>query len=108
MKVSVLITVYEGSDPVGLVNATKLVSDRRRNGVAFIRYKLPLVFVDQKYDVPANMAEKMMVIRTEGLFRGHIFPLGLTSFLRILATHEEQPKEVTICWRRWIIWASGC
>ncbi|URE47380.1 DOMON domain containing protein [Musa troglodytarum] len=30
-------TVYEGSDPVGLVNATKLVSDRRRNGVAFIR-----------------------------------------------------------------------
>ncbi|KAJ8477620.1 hypothetical protein OPV22_021347 [Ensete ventricosum] len=53
-------TVYEGSDPVGLVNTTKLVSDRRRNGVAFIRYRLPLVFVDQKYDVPANMAEKIM------------------------------------------------
>ncbi|RWW18404.1 hypothetical protein GW17_00017616 [Ensete ventricosum] len=58
-------TVYEGSDPVGLVNTTKLVSDRRRNGVAFIRYRLPLVFVDQKYDVPANMAEKIMVIWTE-------------------------------------------
>ncbi|XP_074566770.1 cytochrome b561, DM13 and DOMON domain-containing protein At5g54830-like [Curcuma longa] len=62
-------TIYEGSDPVGLVNNTELIYGHRRDGVAFVRYKRPLASVDEKYDVPVNITGNMTVIWALGLLR---------------------------------------
>lgn len=62
-------TIYEGSDPVGLVNNTKLVYGHRRDGVSFIRYQRPLNSVDKKYDLPVNHADNMTVIWALGSIR---------------------------------------
>ncbi|KAG6516909.1 cytochrome b561, DM13 and DOMON domain-containing protein At5g54830-like [Zingiber officinale] len=62
-------TIYEGSDPIGLVNNTELIYGHRRDGVAFVRYKRPLVSVDEKYDVPVNITANMTVIWALGLLR---------------------------------------
>ncbi|XP_020103350.1 cytochrome b561, DM13 and DOMON domain-containing protein At5g54830 [Ananas comosus] len=55
-------TIYEGSDPVGLVNNTKLIYGHRRDGVSFVRYERPIISVDDKYDVPINKTDNMTVI----------------------------------------------
>nr|CAD1840183.1 unnamed protein product [Ananas comosus var. bracteatus] len=52
-------TIYEGSDPVGLVNNTKLIYGHRRDGVSFVRYERPIISVDDKYDVPINKTDNM-------------------------------------------------
>ncbi|KAJ6745374.1 hypothetical protein OIU74_028115 [Salix koriyanagi] len=62
-------TIYEGSDPVGLVNNTKLIYGHRKDGVSFIRYRRPVVSVDTKYDLPVNYTENMTVIWALGLMR---------------------------------------
>jgi hypothetical protein len=62
-------TIYEGSDPVGLVNNTKFVYGHRRDGVSFIRYQRPLNTVDNKYDVPVNHTENLTVIWAVGPIR---------------------------------------
>ncbi|KAJ0984291.1 hypothetical protein J5N97_002647 [Dioscorea zingiberensis] len=62
-------TIYEGSDPVGLVNNTELVYGHRRDGVSFIRYHRPLVSPDEKYDVAVNFTQNMTVIWALGLIR---------------------------------------
>lgn len=62
-------TIYEGSDPVGLVNNTKLIYGHRRDGVSFIRYRRQLVSVDKKYDLTVNYAAKMTVIWALGIMR---------------------------------------
>ena len=62
-------TIYEGSDPVGLVNNTKFVYGHRRDGVSFIRYRRPLNTVDNKYDVPVNHTENLTVIWAVGPIR---------------------------------------
>uniref|UniRef100_A0A6M2F461 Cytochrome b561 domain-containing protein n=1 Tax=Populus davidiana TaxID=266767 RepID=A0A6M2F461_9ROSI len=62
-------TIYEGSDPVGLVNNTKLIYGHRKDGVSFIRYRRPMVSVDTKYDLPVNYTENMTVIWALGLMR---------------------------------------
>ncbi|KAL2548619.1 Cytochrome [Forsythia ovata] len=55
-------TMYEGSDPIGLVNNTKLVYGHRKDGVSFIRYKRRLKSVDKKYDMPVDPKGNMTVI----------------------------------------------
>lgn len=62
-------TIYEGSDPVGLVNNTQLLYGHRKDGVSFIRYQRPLMPVDKKYDLPVNPTENMTVIWALGLIR---------------------------------------
>lgn len=62
-------TIYEGSDPVGLVNNTKLVYGQRRDGVSLIRYRRPLKSVDNKYDLPVNHTERLTVIWAVGSIR---------------------------------------
>ncbi|XP_041016883.1 cytochrome b561, DM13 and DOMON domain-containing protein At5g54830 [Juglans microcarpa x Juglans regia] len=62
-------TIYEGSDPVGLVNNTKLVYGHRKDGVSFIRYQRPLKPFDKKYDLQVNPMENMTVIWALGLIR---------------------------------------
>ncbi|KDP33531.1 hypothetical protein JCGZ_07102 [Jatropha curcas] len=62
-------TIYEGSDPVELVNNTQLIYGHRRDGVSFIRYRRPLVSVDKKYDLPVNETANMTVIWAIGLMR---------------------------------------
>ncbi|KAG6608290.1 Cytochrome b561, DM13 and DOMON domain-containing protein, partial [Cucurbita argyrosperma subsp. sororia] len=59
-------TIFEGSDPVGLVNNTRLIYGHRRDGVSFVRYRRPLVTVDKKYDVPINHTASMDVIWAVG------------------------------------------
>lgn len=61
--------IYEGSDPIGLVNNTRLIYGHRRDGVSFIRYRRPLESRDLKYDVPVNKTENMTVIWALGLIR---------------------------------------
>lgn len=62
-------TIYEGSDPVGLVNNTRLVYGHRRDGVSFVRYDRPLVTLDEKYDIPVDRVANMTVIWALGLIR---------------------------------------
>lgn len=62
-------TIYEGSDPVGLVNNTRLLYGHRKDGVSFIRYQRPLKSVDGKYDLPVNHTDNMTVIWALGLMR---------------------------------------
>ncbi|XP_020593907.1 cytochrome b561, DM13 and DOMON domain-containing protein At5g54830 [Phalaenopsis equestris] len=62
-------TIYEGSDPIGLVNNTKLVYGHRRDGIAFVRYERPIVSRDEKYDIPVNKTGNMSVIWALGLIR---------------------------------------
>ncbi|WOL05550.1 hypothetical protein Cni_G14279 [Canna indica] len=62
-------TFYEGSDSVGQVNNTELVYGHRSDGVSFVRYERRLVSVDEKYDVPVNIAKNMTVIWALGLLR---------------------------------------
>ena len=62
-------TIYEGSDPVGLVNNTKLIYRHGKDGVSFIRYRRPVVSVDTKYDLPVKYTENMTVIWALGLMR---------------------------------------
>eukprot|EP00268_Persea_americana_P017168 TRINITY_DN18215_c0_g2_i1.p1 TRINITY_DN18215_c0_g2~~TRINITY_DN18215_c0_g2_i1.p1 ORF type:complete len:910 (+),score=135.36 TRINITY_DN18215_c0_g2_i1:286-3015(+) len=61
--------IYEGSDPVGLVNDTRLVYGHRRDGVAFIHYQRQLTSADLKYDVAVNATANMTVIWALGLIR---------------------------------------
>lgn len=62
-------TIYEGSDPVGLVNNTRLVYGHRKDGVSFIRFRKPLKSNDTKYDVPLNQNATMRVIWALGLIK---------------------------------------
>ncbi|PON74581.1 Cytochrome b561 and DOMON domain-containing protein [Parasponia andersonii] len=62
-------SMYEGSDSTALVNNTKLVYGHRRDGVSFIRYQKPLKSVDEKYDLPVNHTEDMVVIWAMGRIR---------------------------------------
>lgn len=62
-------TIYEASDPVGLVNNTKLVYGHRRDGVSFIRYQRLLDTVDEKYDIPVKVTDNMTVIWALGSIR---------------------------------------
>ncbi|XP_059658234.1 cytochrome b561, DM13 and DOMON domain-containing protein At5g54830 [Cornus florida] len=62
-------SMFEGSDPVGLVNNTKLVYGHRKDGVSFIRYQRPLKSVDKKYDLPVNHTDNMIVIWALGLIK---------------------------------------
>ncbi|CAN4099855.1 unnamed protein product [Withania somnifera] len=62
-------TIYEGSDPVGLVNNTRLVYGHRKDGVSFIRFRKPLKSDDTKYDVPLNQNATMRVIWALGLIK---------------------------------------
>ena len=62
-------TMYEGSDPDGLVNNTRLVYGHRKDGVSFVRYRRPLKSVDKKYDLPVNHTGNMTVIWALGLIR---------------------------------------
>ncbi|XP_010265740.1 PREDICTED: cytochrome b561, DM13 and DOMON domain-containing protein At5g54830-like [Nelumbo nucifera] len=62
-------TIYEGSDPIGLVNNTRLVYGHRIDGVSFIRYQRPLQSVDIKYDLPVDHTKNMTVIWALGLIR---------------------------------------
>ncbi|KAK8940143.1 hypothetical protein KSP40_PGU019589 [Platanthera guangdongensis] len=62
-------TIYEGSDPVGLVNNTKLIYGHRRDGVSFVRYERPVVSKDDKYDVHVSKTSNMTVIWALGLIR---------------------------------------
>ncbi|KAK2981701.1 hypothetical protein RJ640_013099 [Escallonia rubra] len=55
-------TMYESSDPVGLVNNTRLVYGHRKDGVLFVRYQRPLKSVDKKYDLPVDHMNNMTVI----------------------------------------------
>ncbi|XP_016508235.2 cytochrome b561, DM13 and DOMON domain-containing protein At5g54830-like [Nicotiana tabacum] len=62
-------TIYEGSDPVGLVNNTRLVYGHRRDGVSFIRFRRPLKSIDTKYDLALNQKATMRVIWALGLIK---------------------------------------
>uniref|UniRef100_A0A5B6ZE87 Cytochrome b561, DM13 and DOMON domain-containing protein n=1 Tax=Davidia involucrata TaxID=16924 RepID=A0A5B6ZE87_DAVIN len=62
-------TMLEGSDPVGMVNNTKLVYGHRKDGVSFIRYQRPLKSVDKKYDLQVNHTDNMTVIWALGLIK---------------------------------------
>ncbi|KAF5726270.1 cytochrome b DM13 and DOMON domain-containing protein [Tripterygium wilfordii] len=62
-------TIYEGSDPVGLVNNTRLIYGHRKDGVSFIRYRRPLVSVDKKYDLSIDSRASATVIWALGLMR---------------------------------------
>lgn len=62
-------TIYEGSDPVGLVNNTRLVYGHRKDGVSFIRFRKPLKSIDTKYDLPLNLKATMRVIWALGLIK---------------------------------------
>ncbi|CAK9178627.1 unnamed protein product [Ilex paraguariensis] len=55
-------TMYEGSDPVGLENNTKMIYGHRKDGVSFIRYQRPLKSVDKKYDRKIDPNVNMTVI----------------------------------------------
>ena len=59
-------TIYEGSDPIGLVNNTKLVYGHRRDGVSFIRFDHLLSSKDSKYDVAVDKMANMTVIWAVG------------------------------------------
>ncbi|CAN0876282.1 Cytochrome b561, DM13 and DOMON domain-containing protein At5g54830 [Linum grandiflorum] len=62
-------TIYEGSDPVGLVNNTQTIYGHRKDGVSFVRYRRPLTSADKKYDLPVNYKQKRTVIWAVGLLR---------------------------------------
>ncbi|KAG9456282.1 hypothetical protein H6P81_000790 [Aristolochia fimbriata] len=62
-------TIYEGSDPVGLVNNTRLVYGHRKDGVSLVRFQRPLDTIDQKYDVVVDKNANMTVIWALGLIR---------------------------------------
>ncbi|KAF9616558.1 hypothetical protein IFM89_030325 [Coptis chinensis] len=62
-------SIYQGSDPVGLVNNTRLFYGHRKDGVSFIRYQRPLDTVDDKYDIPVNLTANMTVIWALGSIR---------------------------------------
>ncbi|EEF46893.1 dopamine beta-monooxygenase, putative [Ricinus communis] len=62
-------TIFEGSDPIGLVNNTKLIYGHRKDGVSFIRYRRPLVSIDKKYDVAVDYTANLTVIWALGLMR---------------------------------------
>ncbi|KAI3454238.1 hypothetical protein Pfo_010901 [Paulownia fortunei] len=62
-------TMYKASDPVGLVNNTKLVYGQRKDGVSFIRYRRPLQSNDSNYDLKVDPMENMIVIWAIGLIK---------------------------------------
>ncbi|XP_010322736.1 cytochrome b561, DM13 and DOMON domain-containing protein At5g54830 [Solanum lycopersicum] len=62
-------TIYEGSDPVGLVNNTRLFYGQRKDGVSFIRFRKPLKSMDTKYDLQLNQNATMRVIWALGLIK---------------------------------------
>lgn len=62
-------SIYEGSDPVGLVNNTRLVYGQRKDGVSFIRFRKPLKSMDTRYDLPLNQNATMRVIWALGLIK---------------------------------------
>ncbi|KAK6912518.1 hypothetical protein RJ641_022119 [Dillenia turbinata] len=55
-------TIYENTDPVGLVNNTLLLYGHRKDGVSLIRYRRPLKSIDLKYDLPINYTANLTVI----------------------------------------------
>ncbi|KAL5783030.1 hypothetical protein ACOSP7_008059 [Xanthoceras sorbifolium] len=83
-------TIFEGNDPVGLVNNTKLVYGHRKDGVSFIRYKRPLKSPDEKYDLPVKHTENMTVIWALGLMRP---PDALRPYY--LPQNHGEPRSVT-------------
>ncbi|KAK1293632.1 hypothetical protein QJS10_CPB17g00225 [Acorus calamus] len=62
-------TIYDDSDPAGLVNNTRLIYGNRRDGVSFVRYQRPLESEDKKYDVVINKSERMAVVWAFGSLR---------------------------------------
>ncbi|KAG8375826.1 hypothetical protein BUALT_Bualt10G0140700 [Buddleja alternifolia] len=62
-------TMYEATDPNGLVNNTRLVYGHRKDGVSFIRYRRPLKSNDTKYDVKVDPNGNMIVIWAIGLIK---------------------------------------
>ncbi|MBA0624907.1 hypothetical protein Godav_010177 [Gossypium davidsonii] len=61
--------VYENTTNGMTLNNTKLVYGHRRDGVSFIRFRKPLNSSDDKYDLPVNPTEEMMVIWALGLMK---------------------------------------
>ncbi|KAJ6846019.1 cytochrome b561, DM13 and DOMON domain-containing protein [Iris pallida] len=62
-------TIFEGSDPVGLVNNTRLIYGHRRDGVSFVRFDRPLDSRDNKYDVSVNRTRNMTAVWAVGPIR---------------------------------------
>ncbi|XP_027097715.2 cytochrome b561, DM13 and DOMON domain-containing protein At5g54830 [Coffea arabica] len=62
-------SMLDSSDPIGLVNNTRLVYGHRKDGVSFIRFRRPLKSVDGKYDLAVNPKAKMTVIWALGLIK---------------------------------------
>ncbi|CAI9096627.1 OLC1v1032818C1 [Oldenlandia corymbosa var. corymbosa] len=62
-------TMFESSDPVGLVNNTRLTYGHRKDGVSFIRFRRPLKSVDEKYDLVIDGKANMTVIWALGLIK---------------------------------------
>lgn len=83
-------TIYEGNDPVGLVNNTKLVYGHRKDGVSFIRYTRPLESPDEKYDLPLKHKGDMTVIWALGLMRP---PDALRPYY--LPQNHGEPRNIT-------------
>lgn len=61
--------LYKATDPVGLVNNTRLVYGHRKDGVSFIRYSRPLQSTDSKYDLKVDPTANMIVIWAIGLIK---------------------------------------
>ncbi|KAL6549527.1 hypothetical protein OROHE_008644 [Orobanche hederae] len=62
-------SMYNSTDPVGLVNNTRLVYGHRKDGVSFIRYRRPLQSNDINYDLAVDPMANMMVIWAIGLIK---------------------------------------
>ncbi|KAL3844001.1 hypothetical protein ACJIZ3_001404 [Penstemon smallii] len=62
-------TMYEATDPAGLLNNTRLLYGHRKDGVSFIKYRRPLESNDSKYDLKVDPKGEMMVIWALGLIK---------------------------------------
>ncbi|KAL3655436.1 hypothetical protein CASFOL_001222 [Castilleja foliolosa] len=62
-------SMYNSSDPVGLVNNTELLYGHRKDGVSFIRYRRPLRSNDSSYDLVIDPMANMVVIWAIGLIK---------------------------------------
>ncbi|KAH6831057.1 DOMON domain-containing protein / dopamine beta-monooxygenase N-terminal domain-containing protein [Perilla frutescens var. hirtella] len=62
-------TLYKPTDPVVLVNNTKIIYGHRKDGVSFIRYSRPLQSNDSSYDQKVDPKANMIVIWAIGLIK---------------------------------------
>ncbi|KAL1558444.1 cytochrome b561, DM13 and DOMON domain-containing protein [Salvia divinorum] len=62
-------TLYKPTDPVVVVNNTKMIYGHRKDGVSFIRYSRPLQSNDIKYDQKIDPRADMNVIWAVGLIK---------------------------------------